>query len=281
MTKKSSPATPLDLTIARRAIGLTTGMSGSAHVVGFALMEHYNRKTGQCDPSIARLAVMLGISEATVKRATKELCDEYGLFRKSSHGGLSHRAKYQPNWKTMRGILASWEARMPTGSPPENAPDDESNVSEMSCSTAQYRSLEQLNIEPRTLLNKPYGINPSSDGASGGVQAGPVQSAGDQAARAPQADRLAGLWKGQPEQVQIQPSEVAYGGRSRVAQQAAMRRWHSAMMRRGRGTFARFIEWATEEISDKATAAEMRRQGDGERFIVDRMNAAGLVTRDG
>jgi hypothetical protein len=276
MARKSDPATSLDVSIARRALGLTPGMSGGAYSVGFALLEHFNRKTEQCDPSIARLAAMLGLGEATVKRATKELCEERDLFTKTSHGGLSHRAQYAPNWKKMRAVLTDWESRMSSGSGPENG---DVNSSLLSCSTDQNRAVEQLNNEPRTLLNKPYGINPNSDGASGGVE-----TVGDRAAekQPPPSieERLKGLWNGEPTANADEPSEVASRKRNVIAEAAATKRWDAAMRRRGTNSYSRFVEWVTPEISDKATEAEMLRRGAGERFIVDRMHAAGMVTSD-
>ncbi len=277
MARKHEIPTALDVAVARRALGLSAGISGGALNVGFALLEHFNRKTGQCDPSVARLSTMLGLGEATVKRATKELCDVHELFRKRSHGGMSHRASYQPNWAKMRAILADWEKRMSSGEAPDK---DASKRSEMIPPTDQERSLDGIKNDPRTLLKEPFGINPTPSGASGRVgfqgQDSPAQHQ-----KPARADRADGLWSGKAQRAPSAPAKVASGGKWRIAEQAAIRRWNTAMLRRGVDAYARFLEWVTTDITDQATEAEMQRRGDGERFIVDRMHAAGMVTRDG
>ncbi|MBM3091129.1 hypothetical protein GFB56_09900 [Ensifer sp. T173] len=277
MARKNEIPTALDVAVARRALGLSAGISGGALNVGFALLEHFNRKTGQCDPSVARLSTMLGLGEATVKRATKELCDVHELFRKRSHGGMSHRASYQPNWAKMRRILADWERRMLSGGAPEK---EAANGSEMIPPTDQERSLDGIKNDPRTLLKEPFGINPIPSEASGGVGF-PEPDGPAQRQKPVPAERANGLWSGNARTALNSPSKVVPGGKWRIAEQAATRRWNSAMLRRGVHAYASFLEWVTTEISDQATEAEMQRRGDGERFIVDRMHAAGMVTRDG
>ena len=275
MAKNSDQITSLDVAIARRAVGLTVGMSGTTYSVAFALLEHLNRKSGQCDPSIARLSTMLGLGEATVKRATKEL-SERGLFKKTVHGGLSHRTKYVPDWGKMKAVLKDWETRMAAGSGPEI---EEEKGSDVSCSRDQICAVEGLNIEPRTLWKEPYGINPSTDGASGNAKSDDA----DDGLRTEKPEGFAsadGLLKKHIGEALRQPSRVVKGEGLRVAESAATKRWNAAMMRRGGNVYARFVDWVTAEISDQATEVEMRRRGDGERFLIDRMHAAGLITSE-
>mgnify|MGYP002622661614 CR=1 FL=1 len=49
-----------DVMFAHMALHLAAGLSPSARRVGAAIIEHYNKKTGQCDPSIERLARIYG-----------------------------------------------------------------------------------------------------------------------------------------------------------------------------------------------------------------------------
>ena len=65
-----------DILIALKVINLHPDLSNSARRVAGALIDHFNRKTGQCDPSISRLAKLLGINRATVIRATNDLASE-------------------------------------------------------------------------------------------------------------------------------------------------------------------------------------------------------------
>lgn len=107
-----------DVMFAHMALHLAAGLSPSARRVGAAIIEHYNKKTGQCDPSIERLARMLGIDRATVMRATGELCEADGLFERVTHGGRSHRTAYLPRWDRLNAIVDDWDLRMKDGSPP-------------------------------------------------------------------------------------------------------------------------------------------------------------------
>ena len=108
-----------DVMFAHMALHLAAGLSPSARRVGAAIIEHYNKKTGQCDPSIERLARMLGIDRATVMRATGELCEAAdGLFERVTHGGRSHRTAYLPRWDRLNAIVDDWDLRMKDGSPP-------------------------------------------------------------------------------------------------------------------------------------------------------------------
>ncbi len=103
-----------DILFAHMALGLASGLSGAAKSVGTAILEHYNRKTARCDPSVERLAGLLGVDEKTVRRATNDLVAK-GLFKKSSHGGRHNTAAYSPNWPCFRIIIAEWNARMKSG----------------------------------------------------------------------------------------------------------------------------------------------------------------------
>ncbi len=78
-----------DILFAHKALNIVPGPSANARRVAGAIIDHFNRKTGQCDPSVGRLARLLGVNRATVIRATNDLCsEESGLFENSSHGGM-------------------------------------------------------------------------------------------------------------------------------------------------------------------------------------------------
>lgn len=101
------------------ALHIVPGYSAGARRVGAALIEHFNKTTGQCDPSVMRLAKMLGLSRRKVLDATAELCaGNRPLFRKASHGGHSHRAAYLPMWERLSAIVDDWDLRMKDGSAP-------------------------------------------------------------------------------------------------------------------------------------------------------------------
>jgi len=101
---------PLDILIAHKAINLSTALSNSDKRVAGALLDHFNRKTGQCDPGQKTVAELIGMSRRTVIRSVERLV-RLGLFRKIRHGGKYHRNKYEPMWSAFRKLDALWVAR--------------------------------------------------------------------------------------------------------------------------------------------------------------------------
>jgi len=102
--------TPLETLLAAKVINLEAGLSQSDQRVGLVLLEHFNRKSGRCDPSIERIARLLGCSERTVIRSIKRL-ERLGLFRRVRHGGYSHRNSYEPNWPRFAELVAAWKRK--------------------------------------------------------------------------------------------------------------------------------------------------------------------------
>jgi hypothetical protein len=102
---------PLDILFGLKAINLAPGLKNNDRAIGAALLDHYNRKTGQCDPGLDRIAKLLGISTRSVIRSMPRI-EAAGLFRKVRHGGNSNRNRYEPDWQRFREIDAAWSARM-------------------------------------------------------------------------------------------------------------------------------------------------------------------------
>jgi Helix-turn-helix domain len=113
---------PLDTLLAVKALGVAPDLKATDRRVGTALIEHFNRKTGQCDPGLERLAGLLGLSTRTIIRSTERL-EAAGLFRKTRHGGHLNRNSYEPVWSKFREINSAWSenfnraARAPKESP--------------------------------------------------------------------------------------------------------------------------------------------------------------------
>lgn len=100
----------LDILLAFKALSLASGLNENDRRVAGTLLEHFNRKTGQCDPSLGRIANLLGVSTRTVIRSIHRL-EKFGLFHKSRHGGHSYRNSYEPIWARFTEIEATWDAR--------------------------------------------------------------------------------------------------------------------------------------------------------------------------
>jgi hypothetical protein len=101
---------PLDILIAFKSISLAPDLSVTEKRVASAVIDHFNQKTTQCDPSLDTLAVLLGIYRRTVIRAINNLV---GLkyFRRVRHGGNFHRNFYEPLWPRFREVEAEWQRR--------------------------------------------------------------------------------------------------------------------------------------------------------------------------
>ncbi|WP_425462505.1 helix-turn-helix domain-containing protein [Martelella lutilitoris] len=97
-----------DVLFAYKALNLIPGLPEASRRVAGAILDHFNKKDGQCDPGIERLSRMLGLNRSTVIRATEKL-DELGLIEKDSHGGKAHRASYKPNWAYFRAIVEDFQ----------------------------------------------------------------------------------------------------------------------------------------------------------------------------
>ncbi len=101
---------PSDTFIAHKAINLSDDLSGTEKRVAAAIIDHYNRKTGRCDPSLDSIAKLLGVSRRTVIRAIGALVEK-GYFHKTRHGGKFHRNSYLPIWSPFRAKETNWKER--------------------------------------------------------------------------------------------------------------------------------------------------------------------------
>lgn len=102
---------PLDTLLAAKVINVMPGLAPSDRKVALALIEHFNRRTGRCDPGIKRIAFLLDCCTRTVIRATNRL-EKLGLFEKDRHGGYSNRNRYRPNWKRLAEHEAAWTNKL-------------------------------------------------------------------------------------------------------------------------------------------------------------------------
>lgn len=85
-------------------------LSGNAKSAGGALLDHFNQRTGQLDPSIASLSRRLGIARRATIDALNELV-QFGLFSRRTHGGTAYRSAYEPNFGLARSMVSDFESR--------------------------------------------------------------------------------------------------------------------------------------------------------------------------
>jgi hypothetical protein len=99
----------LDMLFAFKALALTEDLTATQKRVAVTIVDSFNRKTAQCDPSLNRIAYLLSVSRRTVIRAVSAL-ERRQLLVKTRHGGKSHRNAYEPNWPAFREIERRWVA---------------------------------------------------------------------------------------------------------------------------------------------------------------------------
>jgi hypothetical protein len=240
------PVQRLDTLLALKAIHLAPGLNANDRRVAAALLEHFNRRTGQCDPSLDRLAELLGISTRTVIRSNHKL-ERAGLFKRTRHGGHFNRNSYEPMWSRFREIEAVWNARLTNAA--------HSSASKVSPAGRQACHLEGGDPVTQTcgsnnLLNETY-----KEGC-------------------PKEE------KGRGVEVRFRAREPISGVRSRnAAETAAERRWSDALHEQFGSlplTYGEVLEAITPEIQAAATDAEMRCRGAGLNYILNRLRIPSL-----
>ncbi|MGO6903008.1 helix-turn-helix domain-containing protein [Rhizobium ruizarguesonis] len=222
---------------AYKALAVAPDLSANDRRVAGAIIDHFNKKTGQCDPSVGRLSWLLEIDEKSVRRATSRLC-ERGLFEKASHGGKSHRASYLPCWTEFHKIVDNWELSMRS---PRRTDNDGDNRAEVSSSLGQECPVEPDKNARQTLVinssNEPF---LATDGARRNVAAS---------------------------RPKCRPLPRYQASHSQAADAAAQRRWYEDLHALGPEREADAIERLTQETINAATAAERHQRGAGIRAI--------------
>lgn len=97
--------------VARRALNSARELSPAARLVGLCLLDHFNTRTGRCDPGIARIAGLCELSERTVRRAVRAL-DAAGLIACEVHAGRGHSNAYRPDFAALRRRVMAADARL-------------------------------------------------------------------------------------------------------------------------------------------------------------------------
>lgn len=266
-----------DVLFAHKALTLVADLSAADRRVAGAIIDHFNKKTGQCDPGNARLADLLGMDARTVRRATSDLCDVHKLFSKVSHGGKSHRAAYTPNWEKFKAIVDDWDTRMRRHKEPS---DEGGNRAELPGSVGRNCPVEQgetaLQTHISNLSKKP--IAPS--GACGNAASG-LNPRQEEPKRKSQPEGRYGLLRGsagQPALHQSGKPQVVYSPSHEVAARAqAEKRLDADLRRLGWQAYAEALEHMDAEA---ATQAEIRRHGAGLRLVMDQLGPRLLHTTD-
>jgi predicted transcriptional regulator len=229
---------PLDTLIAIKAINLMPDLRESDRRVAVTLIEHFNRKTGRCDPGLKRMADLLGYSERTIIRSTERL-ERAGLIRKVRHGHYSNRNHYEPNWARFAELNAAWDEKMRA----------KSRRREVSPSAGQ-----QSHVEGDSRVTQTCRINRPESTCSRGH---PKEALGESTTRG-------------------RAREAAQSGQrsADAARTEAERRWSDALLKYFEGkplSYAEAVEAIDVEMAASATDAEVRQRGAGFVYLLSEL----------
>lgn len=261
------PSGPSDTLIAHKAISLSDDLTGTEKRVAATIIDHFNRKSGRCDPALGSIARLLGVNRRTVIRAVGSLVLK-GYIRKTRHGGHYHRNSYEPIWSRFRGNAARWtERRMVASrrvvttdvSPSERLAchlDGDADVTQTCSSNSYNKTL--VATEPATQTRTSNRVA-TSEGLS------------------KEGNRKAAYSVVEPRfHVKSTSSQVA-------ARDAAERRWNELLTKKfviAPDVFASLVDAIDMDLRVATTDAELRKPGSGIGFLLKELDRRSPLALD-
>lgn len=222
-----------DKTLAHRALCIERTLTPAAKAVCSELVDHFNRKTGQCDPGKKRLADLTGYSIRTVTNALRILEQKQFIIR-FRHGGGHFTNAYFINWQKFRKIAHS-------GDQPDETicttPGEETLITtgEAQCPQTIERTFEKKPLKERS---------DRKDNITHHSQPIPSRSTGQTFRRLP-------------------PSR-------QVLENLAVKAWERHLRKIvGQERYADALEKLTPEICEAATRSEIKKPGSGAYTVLD------------
>ena len=247
----------LDTTLAFKAINLAPTLSGTDKRVICAILDHYNRETGQCDPSLTTIAELLGVHRRTVIRAIDRIV-QLGFFRRIRHGGHFHRNFYIPNWARFRALEAQWKDQK-----------------------QQYRErIRGVNLSPL------QGQESHLAGDSSATQSSSINISRKTCNLSlanrehDQTSSLSNITR-QRSQSLSRPLHVEHASSRQAALNAAQRRWDNAILKRfaGHPIYSDIVNAIDQILSEAATQIEMDKPGRGFWYVIEKLVEREVVPR--
>lgn len=244
-----------DLTIAFKVIALSNSLSECQKRVGAALLDHFNRKTGRCDPSLATLAAILGISRRTVVRAVKDLA-AFGFIKKVRHRGNHQTNQYTPVWPRFREADAGWAARRRQHS----ARFERAEMSPAQCRDGHLsgdKGVTQTNLNNLSYRTSRFGSPDEEHGGNARAQTCHQSTTMELKDKSHHAD--------------ARVLHVKSTNSRDVMRETARRRWDNELLRRFRKheqLYGRIIDLVDGPMAEAATDAELQRRHAGAEYIV-------------
>jgi DNA-binding MarR family transcriptional regulator len=253
MRAEQMPTTPPITLIAFKAMCLCENLNRTERRVLAALLEHYNRRTARCDPSVTRIAALLQVNQRTVFRALKALVAK-GYVIRVRHGGYSHRNKYVPRWEFYLQIIEEWRRRWQSLSRTQG-------MTESSGSQRQSCHRGDGNPVTQTSSNKPFEQTLSTVRQEKPVLVRELK-AHEKETQQPRIERAES------------PRCVTPASRD-AARDAAERRWNIELQKTLGGDerlTALAVDMMTPELMAAATAAEFAERGSGSALVLSHLS---------
>lgn len=239
----------LDMLLAFKAISLSPTLSGTEKQILATILDHFNQKTAQCDPSLGGIAELLSVDRRTVMRAIKR-AEQLGLFKKVRHGGNYHRNHYAPAWLQYRRFEESWRQKKRERS----LRHKRTSMSPLQGERSHFAGGEAA---PQT-----YPINKSNEtchsGSANKEHYQPYSSTN--------------VTRQQPQRLN-RPVHVKHTSSRDAARDAAQRRWDNAILKRfaGQPIYARIVGAIDPTLSSTATQIELDKPGSGFWFVLEQL----------
>ena len=231
------PVRPLDTLLGFKALSLASGLTENDRRVAATLLEHFNRKTGRCDPSLGRIARLLGINTRTVIRSVRHL-EDAGLLRKHRHGGNLNRNQYEPIWLKLSELEAAWNARFKGFSAPLGQSPSQGQGCHLGSDSPVTQTYPNKNLPNATCSVS----HPSRSNATASPSNSP------------------------------RPTTPPTTRSSTAKRSAAERRWNDQLLRRFAAqpiTYGDIVKGIDSAMQEAATDAELARPGAGFSYIIE------------
>src|SRR6266436_4555354 len=248
---------PSDSLLAHKAINLSDDLSGSEKRVAAAIIDHYNRKTGQCDPGLGTIARLIGVSRRTVIRAVGVLAKK-GYIRKQRHGGKFHRNQYEPDWAHFRALEKRWSARR--SNTVQESATDLSPLQRQSCHVSGDADVTQTSS--RNSLNETLAVD-----ATGRPWTSNSLIADQGLSREVKSNGSHGIAS--------ERFHVKSTSSKNAAYDAAERRWNNSLMKQFKAApdvFAGVIDAIDLDLHRATTDLELRKPGSGLAFLLSELD---------
>ena len=257
--KTVTRVTSLDTLLAYKAICLMDHLSPAERRVLAAIIDHFNRKDGECDPSIDRLAKLLGLHRRTILRAVERL-DETRLIVRVVHGGKHQRNSYEPAWPLFQEVEKDWSAAMKRGRKVANLSAD------------RWRSCRLTGGEDAT---QTYSRNLSSK---------PVSLSADENDAPHHVKDRERKWQARQKIAQSKVLTLQSTSVGEAADASNLRRWDADVrtyFEKDIDAYAAVVELIDINLQKAATAAERKRYGNGLRVILDHIRKTNPALLEG